>query len=149
MILNKKEFIEGQGTALLSSGKIIVSRRHLSTLIEACILILTYLGHYNRFCHGSYGINRIHIRSWILASTSSLGRLFLQSGELIIATPAQRKTTRSVGWTNTPRSLMAETPTGNSYKLGAGHRFYNPTKTGSVSQICVLAHLPTNGKSTF
>jgi hypothetical protein len=30
------------------------------------------------------------MRSWILASTSSLDRLFPQSGELIIATTAQR-----------------------------------------------------------
>jgi hypothetical protein len=30
------------------------------------------------------------MRSWILASTSSLDRLFLQSGELIIATTVQR-----------------------------------------------------------
>jgi hypothetical protein len=53
-------------------------------------MVLADLSHYDRFCHGSYGINRIHMRSWILASTSSLDRLFLQSGELIIATTAQR-----------------------------------------------------------
>jgi hypothetical protein len=31
-------------------------------------------GHYDRLCHGSRGINRIHTKSWILASVSSWGR---------------------------------------------------------------------------
>jgi hypothetical protein len=31
-------------------------------------------GHYNRFCQGSHGINWIHMKSWILASTSSSGK---------------------------------------------------------------------------
>jgi hypothetical protein len=60
-----------------------------------CILFFADLGHYDRFCHGSYGIKGIHIRSWILASTSSLDRLLLQPGELIIATTVQRS---GVNW---------------------------------------------------
>jgi hypothetical protein len=31
-------------------------------------------GHYDWLCHGSRGINRIHMKSWILASTSSSGK---------------------------------------------------------------------------
>jgi hypothetical protein len=54
--LNKKEFIVvGQGTA--AYREIIV--HHSGDCI--CILFLADLGHYDRFCHGSYGINRIHI----------------------------------------------------------------------------------------
>jgi hypothetical protein len=93
-MLNKNEFIKGQGTAVSEK---IIGARHLSNLIEAYTLFLADGGHYDRFCHGSHGINRIHMRSWILTSTGSLDRLFLQSGELIIVTPAQGKMTRSVG----------------------------------------------------
>jgi hypothetical protein len=31
-------------------------------------------GHYDRLCHGPRGINRIHMKSWILASTRSSGK---------------------------------------------------------------------------
>jgi hypothetical protein len=55
-----------------------------------CILSLADLGHYDRFCHGSYGINWIHMGSWILETTSSLDRWFLQSGEFIIAMTVQK-----------------------------------------------------------
>jgi hypothetical protein len=44
-------------------------------------------GHHNRFCHGSRGINWIHMKSWILASTSSSGKL---------ATPMSLQGTKSL-----------------------------------------------------
>jgi hypothetical protein len=81
-------------------------------------MVLADLSHYDRFCHGSYGINRIHMRSWILASTSSLDRLFLQSGELIIAT--------------TPCSWRGKS-TGNYYNTGVGHRLASVSLVVAVS----------------
>jgi hypothetical protein len=125
MTLKKNEFIEfnesNQGTAI--SFPQIIGARHLSNVIKACILFLADLVHYDRFCHKSRGIHRIHTRSWILLSTSSLDRLFLQSGELLIANPAQGKTT-----------------SGGEHQLEI--TLTQEWAMGSTTQ-------PTNGKSTF
>jgi hypothetical protein len=142
--LNKNEFIVGAGYCCLQERSSCITlgtaSAYLLTLIDACILFLADLGHYDKFCHGSYGINRIHMRSWILASTSSLDRLFLQSGELIIATTAQRKTTRSFGWTegwtNTPCSLTEENTNWKLLQHGSFF-FLQPNQHGIGTSIWV------------
>jgi hypothetical protein len=50
-------------------------------------------GHHDRLCQGSRGINRIHMKSWILVSTCSSGKL---------ATPMSLHSNRSA----TPMSLQ-------------------------------------------
>jgi hypothetical protein len=85
-----------------------IRRNHPGDCI--CILSLADLGHYDSFVMVHMGSTGSIWRSWIHASTSSSDRLFLQSGELIIATTVQRRVVPNQG-TSTRPTLMGPTPT--------------------------------------
>jgi hypothetical protein len=75
-------------------------------------------GHYDRFCHGSRGINWIHMKSWILASTNSSGKsakpMSLQGSlRAMINCYTCTGENNSFNWV----------PTGNYYNTGGSRNF--------------------------